>query len=420
VSESPQLREWLEAIEAAHPDEIELGLERVAAVAGRMGLLPAPMPVVLIAGTNGKGSTLAFLEAALAAAGHRVGAYTSPHLFRFNERIRVAGRTAGDDELVAAFEAVEAARRGVSLTYFEFTTLAAMAMFAERAEVALLEVGLGGRLDAVNIWEPAVSVITSVDLDHQAFLGADREAIGGEKAGILRAGVPAVCGDPQPPRSVSGRDDVPLRLWGRDFRAEAGEGGWTWVAADRHLGPLPLPRLAGDYQLRNAATAIAAASLLPGALQPDLPAWRQALAAAAVPGRGQVIEAEVPVWLDVAHNPAAAAQLADLLGQRPVPGRTLAVFGAMRDKAVAEVAGAMAGVIDRWYPCGIAGERGLSGGEVAARLPVALEAVADPAADCARALAAARAEACPGRDRIIAFGSFLVVASALEALDAAD
>ena len=199
MAESARLQDWLSAIEAAHPADIELGLGRVAAVAERMGLLPAPIPVVLVGGTNGKGSTLAFLESALVAGGHAVGGYTSPHLFRFNERISVGGEAVADDALIAAFEAVEGARRDTALTYFEFTTLAAMAVFAERAEVALLEVGLGGRLDAVNIWEPSVSVITSVDLDHQAFLGDDREAIGAEKAGILRPGVPAVCGDARPP-----------------------------------------------------------------------------------------------------------------------------------------------------------------------------------------------------------------------------
>jgi dihydrofolate synthase/folylpolyglutamate synthase len=418
VTESPPLQDWLATIEAAHPAAIELGLERVAAVAGRMGLLPAPVPVVLIGGTNGKGSTLAFLEAALNAAGHRTGAYTSPHLFRFNERVRVAGEAVADEALIAAFEAVEAARGGVALTYFEFTTLAAMAVFAERADLALLEVGLGGRLDAVNIWDPQVSVVTSVDLDHQAFLGDDREAIGREKAGILRPGVPAVCGDPDPPETLLAAGGDSLRRLGPDFRAETDDGHWHWLAGDRRLGPLPRPRLAGAYQLRNAATAIAAGQALPPAWRPAAEAWRRALATARIPGRGQVVDGRVPVWLDVAHNPAAACEFAALLGERPGPGRTLAVFGAMRDKAVAEVAGAMAGVIDRWYPCGMPGERALSGSEVAQHLPPGQAGTAAPAADPQGALAAARADARPGLDRIVAFGSFLVVAGVLEALEA--
>jgi dihydrofolate synthase/folylpolyglutamate synthase len=415
VTESAALQDWLTAIEAGHPAEIQLGLERVTAVAGRMGLLPAPLPVVLIGGTNGKGSTLAFLEAALAAAGHRVGGYTSPHLFRFNERIRLGGQPVDDATLVAAFERVEAVRGGTPLTYFEFTTLAAMAVFADSADLALLEVGLGGRLDAVNIWDPAVSVITSVDLDHQAFLGNDRETIGREKAGILRPGVAAVCGDPDPPRSVIVAAGDDLLAIGRAFRAEAGEEGWYWAGGNDRLGPLPRPLLTGDYQLRNAATAIAAGQQLPPEWRPDPAAWRQALAATLIPGRGQTVPGPVPVWLDVAHNPQAAGEFAALLAQEPVKGRTLAVFGAMRDKAVAELCAAMAGVVDRWYPCGMPGDRALSGTELAAMLPPA--AVAESAADPRRALAAARADARPGYDRIAVFGSFLLVADVLAALE---
>jgi len=417
VPESSQIQDWLAAIEAVHPGDIELGLERVGAVARRMGLLPAPIPVVLVGGTNGKGSVLAFLEEALLTAGHRVGGFTSPHLFRFNERIRVGGRPVGDGALIAAFEAVDAAREGIPLTYFEFTTLAAMAVFADQADLALLEVGLGGRLDAVNIWEPEVSVITSVDLDHQAFLGWDRETIGAEKAGILRPGVPAVCGDPDPPRSLLAERSSGMSVQGRDFRAEVANGQWYWAAGPERLGPLPPPRMAGNYQLRNAATAIAAGRQLPVGFRPGAPVWEQALATASIPGRGQVIEGAVPVWLDVAHNPGASGELATLLRQHPVTGRTLAIFGAMRDKQVSEVAGAMAGAIDRWYPCAIALERGLSGTEVAERLPVDGATVADPAAGPVEALAAARAEAGEG-DRIVAFGSFLVVAGVLERMDA--
>lgn len=420
MSETPQLREWLAAIEAAHPAEIELGLERVAAVAERMGLLPAPLPVVLIGGTNGKGSTLAYLEAALGVAGHRVGGYSSPHLFRFNERVRLAGIPADDATLIAAFEEVEAARQGVALTYFEFTTLAAMAVFAGEAEVALLEVGLGGRLDAVNVWDPAVSVITSVDLDHQAFLGSDREAIGAEKAGILRSGIPAVCGDPDPPQALIQRADPPLIRLGEAFRIESAGDQWQWVGPAGELGPLPRPRLAGAFQMRNAATAIAAGQQLAGGLRPDAAAWRQALANVLVPGRGQLIPGPVPVWLDVAHNPGAAGELAALLAEQPIDGRTLAVYGAMADKAVAEVGRAMAGVVDRWYPCGMLGGRALSGHQVATRLPVDGGLVDGPFEAPEAALAAARAQARRGRDRIVVFGSFLVVAAALDWLGVAN
>jgi dihydrofolate synthase/folylpolyglutamate synthase len=417
VTGSTPLEAWLAHVEGQHSSNIALGLDRVAGVATRLGLLPAPVPVVLVGGTNGKGSTLGFLEGALAAAGHRVGAYTSPHLFRFNERVRLGGTEVGDEPLVEAFERVESAREGVSLTYFEFTTLAAMVVFAEQADLILLEVGLGGRLDAVNIWEPAVSVVTSVALDHQAFLGDDREQIGREKAGIFRPGIPAVCGDPEPPASIRDGGGEDLWILERDFRIAPGEDGeWWWQGPEGELGPLPRPRLAGAYQLRNAATAVAAGNRLPPALRPGTEHWRAALPKVGLPGRAQFLPGPPPVWLDVAHNPAAAAELARMLAEQPVPGRTLAVFGAMGDKAVTEIRDLMAPVIDRWYPCAIPGERGLSGREMATRLADFPVADTGPFPDVATALAEARADARPGLDRIAVFGSFLMVAAALEIL----
>lgn len=408
---------WLAHIEAQHPSNIALGLDRVRGVAGRLGLLPSPVPVVLVGGTNGKGSTLGFLEGALAAAGHHVGAYTSPHLFRFNERVRLGGTEVGDGPLVEAFERVESARQGVPLTYFEFTTLAAMVVFAEQAELILLEVGLGGRLDAVNIWEPVVSVVTSVALDHQAFLGDDREQIGREKAGIFRPGAPAVCGDPEPPATIREGGGEDLWVLGRDFRIAAGEEGeWCWQGPEGPLTALPLPRLAGAYQLRNAATAVAAGNRLPASLRPQPEHWRAALPSVVLPGRAQFLPGPPPVWLDVAHNPAAAAELARMLAEQPVAGHTLAVFGAMGDKAVTEIRDLMAPVVDRWYPCAIPGDRGLSGYEMAARLTGCAVADAGPFPDVATALAEARADARPGPDRIAVFGSFLMVAAALEVL----
>jgi dihydrofolate synthase/folylpolyglutamate synthase len=411
------LADWLAYIERQHPAEVELGLERVARVAGALGLLPAPVPVVLVGGTNGKGSTLGFLEAALAAAGHRVGAYTSPHFFRFNERVRIGGEPVADAPLAEAFAAVEAARGETPLTYFEFSTLAAMVVFAGQAEVILLEVGLGGRLDAVNIWEPAVSVVTSVALDHQAFLGDDREQIGYEKAGILRPGVPAVCGDPDPPASLAGAGGADLWIQNRDFRAEAREPGqWYWQGpGGEGVGPLPRPALVGAYQLRNAATAVAAGRRLPEGLRPTAADWRTALPAVRIPGRAQYLPGPPAVWLDVAHNPAAAAELARMLAEEPVPGRTLAVFGAMRDKAVAGIRDAMAPVVDRWYPCGVLGERGLAAAEMRTQLQ-GLPLANGDFPGVAEALAAARSAADPESDRIVVFGSFLMVAAALEVL----
>ncbi|HKJ87207.1 MAG TPA: folylpolyglutamate synthase/dihydrofolate synthase family protein [Gammaproteobacteria bacterium] len=418
MTESPELKAWLERVEARHSSQIALGLDRVGAVADRMGLRPGPVPVVLVGGTNGKGSVVGLLEAALSAAGHRVGAYTSPHLFRFNERIRKEGAPVPDEALLPAFEAVEAARGDTPLTYFEHTTLVAMSVFRQGMDVAVLEVGLGGRLDAVNIWDPLLSVVTSVDLDHQAFLGDDREAIGAEKAGIFRPHTPAVCGDPRPPESLREAENGGLWVQDREFRAEPREGGWWfWKGGGETLGPLPQPRLAGAYQVRNAATAIAAGRRLPEPFTLREEHWRVALARVALPGRGQFLPGEVPIWLDVAHNPAAAREFAALLTTSPPRGRTLAVYGSMRDKAVAEVVDAMAAVIDRWYPCGMSVDRGLSGAELAGALPVSGTARAGPFTDPAAALEAARAEARPGLDRIVVFGSFLMVAAALECLD---
>ncbi|KPV40440.1 hypothetical protein AN478_06505 [Thiohalorhabdus denitrificans] len=420
MAESPELRAWLERIEAGHPADIALGLDRVGAVAERLGLLPAPVPVVLVGGTNGKGSVVAFLEAALREAGHRVGAYTSPHFFRFNERIRIGGRPAADATLLSAFEAVEAARGNTPLTYFEFTTLVAMSAFREVVDIAVLEVGLGGRLDAVNLWDPLLSVVTSIDLDHQAFLGGDRETIGAEKAGIFRPGVPAVCGDPRPPRSLLEAAGEDLWVQGRDFTATPGEAGeWQWVGSGRTLGPLPGPRLAGAYQLRNAATAVAAGLRLPEPFGLDEVHWRAALPRVALPGRGQQVPGPIPVWLDVAHNPAAARGLADLLQGNPASGRTLAVFGAMQDKDARGVADSMAAVIDRWYPCNMPAERGMAGEELARTPPISTMECRGPFPDPAAALEAARGDARPGRDRIVVFGSFLMVAAALEALEEA-
>ncbi|MFA9460800.1 bifunctional folylpolyglutamate synthase/dihydrofolate synthase [Thiohalorhabdus sp. Cl-TMA] len=418
MTESPELRAWLERVEARHPGDIALGLDRVGTVAARMGLRQAPMPIVLVGGTNGKGSVVSLLESALIASGHRVGAYTSPHLFRFNERIRKNGLPVSDEGLLPGFAEVEEARGDTPLTYFEFTTLVAMATFREEVDIAVLEVGLGGRLDAVNIWDPLLSVVTSVDLDHQAFLGEDREAIGAEKAGIFRPETPALCGDPQPPESLFRAPNGGLWVQDRDFRGTAAEDGWwSWSGCGQTLGPLPQPRLAGDYQIRNAATAIAAGLLLPEPFRLREEHWRVALARVALPGRGQCLPGAVPIWLDVAHNPAAAREFAALLSASPPEGRTLAVYGSMQDKDVGAVAAAMAGVVDRWYPCGVPVPRGMSGAELAETLPVSGPSRQGPFPEPADALDAARQDARPERDRIVIFGSFLMVAAALEALD---
>ncbi|GAB3389310.1 bifunctional folylpolyglutamate synthase/dihydrofolate synthase [Lysobacter fragariae] len=464
------LADWLEYIERQHPKSIELGLDRVREVATRMGLKKPAKNVITVAGTNGKGSTVAFIEAIARSAGWKVGAYTSPHLLAYNERVRVDGDDAGDADLVAAFEAIEAARlqpaamakatgkrvasmrrpqtdagiagpdvalpettkalteaapTEVPLTYFEFGTLAALWLFARSGlDLAILEVGLGGRLDATNIVDPDVAVITTVDLDHQDWLGTDRETIGLEKAGIARAFKPLVLGDDDPPASVLrhayaiGASAVRA---GCDFLIEpehrtlfeAPVEGWRW----REVGfaiDLPMPALAAPVQVRNAATAIAALR----ALGKTLPraAIVQGVSQARVAGRLQRFERDgVDVVVDVGHNPQAARELAAWLAAAPPTGRTHAVFAALGDKDAAGVVDALADRIDTWQLGGLTGSgpRGLDVDAFAARLAGTVAGEGARHADVAGGLAAVLAGARPG-DRVLVFGSFHTAAAALE------
>jgi dihydrofolate synthase / folylpolyglutamate synthase len=419
------LQQWLEYIERQHPVSIDMGLERVRAVAGRLGLQRPARQVVTVAGTNGKGSTVAFIEAIARAVGWRVGAYTSPHLLAYNERVRIDGREAADAELVAAFEAVEVARGDTTLTYFEYGTLAALWLFARaRLDLAVLEVGLGGRLDATNIVDPDVAVITTVDLDHQAFLGDDREAIGREKAGIARAGKPLVLGEDDPPASVLRQAyaiGAPAIRANCDFffeplppgeRSETRD--WRWREPG-YTVELPLPALDAPSQRRNAATAIAALRAL-GRRLPRA-AIAQGVATAHVPGRLQRIERHgVELVLDVGHNPQAARELAQWLTTRPAAGRTCAVYAALGDKDAAAVVSALAGRIDDWHLAGIDPHgRGQDAARLAARLSGTAAQRGRQHPDVATALRAAIAQAQPG-DRILVFGSFRTVAEATAAL----
>jgi dihydrofolate synthase/folylpolyglutamate synthase len=414
------LSDWLEYIERQHPQSIDLGLERVREVAARMGLQrPAPQ-VITVGGTNGKGSTVAFIEAIASAAGRRVGAYTSPHLLAYNERVRIDGADAGDADLVAAFEAVEAARGDTLLTYFEYGTLAALWLF-ERAglDLAILEVGLGGRLDATNLVDPDVAVITTVDLDHQDWLGENRESIGFEKAGIARAWKPLVLGEDDPPASVLRHAYAigasAIRA-GCDFFFEPTDAAhWRWRELNFELA-LPRPSLAAPAQLRNAATAIAALR----ALGPDVPdeAVARGVARARASARLQGFERDgVEIVVDVGHNPQAGRELHGWLQASPVAGRTLAVFAALGDKDVAGVVNALGEGIDAWHLAGLleGGPRGLAVDAFAERLAGTVAAAGARHADVAQALAAARAEARPG-DRILVLGSFHTAAAALRML----
>ena len=340
------LPQWLEYIEQQHPRSVELGLDRMRVVAQRMGLKRPARKVITVGGTNGKGSTVAFIEAIARAAGWRVGAYTSPHLLAYNERVRIDGCDAGDAELVAAFEAVDAVRGDTPLTYFEYGTLAALWLFEREAlDLAVLEVGLGGRLDSVNLVDADVAVITTVDIDHVDYLGPDRDVIGFEKAGIARAWKPLVLGDDDPPASVLrhayaiGASAVRARC---DFFFEPlGGGQWQWREVGKQYR-LPMPGLAAPSQLRNAATAIAALRALGKPLPPQ--AIADGVAAAHAPGRLQRFERDgVAVLVDVGHNPQAARELASWLHASPVAGRTLAVFAALADKDAVGVVAALAG-----------------------------------------------------------------------------
>jgi len=411
------LEAWLARLEQLHPSTIELGLDRVRRVKDTLGLGPA-FPVITVGGTNGKGSTCAFLEAILGAAGYKTGLYTSPHLLRYNERVRIAGRESADAELVRAFEQVDAARGDTSLTYFEFGTLGAMVQFIGAGiDVAILEVGLGGRLDAVNVFESDAAIVTSVDLDHMDYLGDTREKIGFEKAGIYRAGCPAICADPDPPASLlehARHIAADSRCVDRDFSVLRAGIHWTYRGMDTTWPALPMPAMAGACQLRNAAGALAVLEALRARLPVSEAAISRGLAMARVPGRFQRIAHAPEVILDVAHNPEAARALAATLHDQPVPGRTLAVVGMLADKDAANIIAALSGEIDAWWACMPASPRARDAAELAAILrshtggaPVRVRP------DVNMALAEARSTAHEG-DRILVFGSFYTVAAVLD------
>lgn len=405
------LADWLAWQETLHPKAIDLGLERVSAVAERLGLLAPSHTVITVAGTNGKGSSVAMLESILAYAGLRVGAYTSPHLWRYNERIRVDRQPVTDADIMAAFERIDTARGDISLSYFEFGTLAALDLL-QRAEldVAVLEVGLGGRLDAVNILDADCALVTGIGIDHVEWLGSDRESIGREKAGIFRAGRPAICSDPQPPATLRDTARAIGAVWyglGEQFSYERNTDTWTWWGGGVRLESLPLPALPGPFQLQNAAGVLMALQTMGGCLPLTVQALRDGLRQARVAGRFTVVPGVIEEIFDVAHNPHAAMALAGALAARLCTGRTLAVCAMLADKDAAGVAAVLAGQVQDWYLAGLDGVRGQTAEVLAARmqLPVPPQLYPDPTA----ALQAARAAARPG-DRIVVFGSFHTIA----------
>ncbi len=412
------LAAWLQTLEAMQPDRIELGLDRVGAVAERVGLLRPAFRIVTVAGTNGKGSTAGYVSAMLRAAGYRVGSYTSPHFLEFNERIAVDDKWVADAPLVAAFEAIERARGDTALTYFEFTTLAAVEHFRSRQiDIAVLEVGLGGRLDAVNLWDSDVACVTSIGIDHVDWLGDNREVIGREKAAIARVGCALVCGDPEPPDSIaSTAQAIGATLWqlGRDFEFERRSAGWRYRSAMGDL-ELPSPAIPAEWAVNNAATAITVCSQLIGSC-PERAWIIDALASVMPAGRAQQASYRgVDLLLDVAHNPAAASQLAHYLGQHPATGATRAVFGCMMDKDAESIISMLSPYIDGWYIGEIDYDRAMSGAHLQAMLSQQrAETAVYPSVTTALEQAVAQSSL---SDRVVVFGSFLTVSEVMLAMD---
>jgi len=418
------LDQWLGHLESLHPRTIELGLDRIRQVARQLEL-ELPFVKITVGGTNGKGSTCAMLEAILLAAGYRVGLYTSPHLIDFNERIRVNGEIASDEQIIAQFRRIEAGRGDISLSYFEFATLAALMCFAQAGvDVAVLEVGLGGRLDAVNLVDADCAIVTSIDIDHTEWLGDSREKIGWEKAHIFRLGRPAICADPVPPETlVRHAADIGADLWlfGRDFNYSGDRQQWSYGGRDQRRSGLAYPALRGANQLLNASAALAALEALRDTLVVPQQAVRVGLAQVALPGRLQILPGKPAIVLDVAHNPHAAAALAQNLDSMAFYPYTHAVVGMYKDKDIVQVVGKLASRVDHWYCASLEGPRGASGEELAAAVRQALpsgqaeETTVSSFDNPVQAFAQARKQA-DENDRILVFGSFSTVGPVLAEL----
>jgi dihydrofolate synthase/folylpolyglutamate synthase len=419
------LPDWLAMLETRHSEtQINMGLDRVQAVKARMQLA-FTCPVIMVAGTNGKGSTCAMLESVLLRAGYKVGLYIKPHFLDFNERARVLGEMASDAQLVASFNAVEAVRGDTPLTYFEFTTLAILHLLSQaKLDVAILEVGLGGRLDAVNVIDADVAIVTSVDIDHTDYLGDTREAIGFEKAGIFRPGKAAICSDPVPPQSlIDHATAIGADLWlmGRDFNYSGDKQQWNYGGREQRRNSLAYPSLRGANQILNATAVLAALEVLRLKLPVGAQEVRTGLVTVELPGRFQVLPGRPSVILDVAHNPHAAAALNQNLGNMGFHPYTYAVFGSMHDKDIDGVLAAMSEHVDHWCLAGLPSPRAATASELAAKVQIMLEDKPDSSEhtvsifdDPAQAFANAMSRA-GENDRIVVFGSFLTVAGVMKA-----
>lgn len=412
------LDEWLAWQEALHPKEIDLGLARVKKVFAALALREKPPFTITVGGTNGKGSCIALLDAILRAQGYRVGAYTSPHLLRYNERICIDGVPVEDRFICEAFERVEQARGETSLTYFEFGTLAALDIFARaQLDVQLLEVGLGGRLDAVNILDPKVALIVSIDIDHKGWLGETREAIGLEKAGIFRPDVPAVVADPNPPESLlryAKENEVPLARLGKDFHYRRDQAGWQWSCADSTLYDLPPPALPGDQQFLNASAALQALHLVAQERPVSQEAIREGLSSVRLAARYQRILGEISVLLDVAHNPQAAGLLANHLHQHYADRCIHAVFAIMKDKDILGVVMNLKHTVDHWYLAPLDNPRAASEPQLLEAFKAcSIDSVAHGFKDFSAAFTSAKQNA-DENALILVFGSFYLVSEYLK------
>ena len=416
------LAEWLSWQETLHLSEIDLGLDRIRVVAEALDLLSPTFPIITVAGTNGKGSSVAMLDAILHAQGYKTGNYTSPHLVHYNERIKLGGLNVSDQKIVSAFEKIDKARGKTSLTYFEFSTLAAMLIFNdEKVDVAILEVGLGGRLDAANLWDAGLAIISSIDVDHVAWLGDDREKIAVEKAGIMRKNTPVISGEPNPPSTIASeaqRIGAQLSQINSDFFYESSDqNSWLWKSKDKQL-ELPFPALKGEFQLSNASTVIAGLLAIESRLPVSDNAIKSGLENASAEGRLQLISKE-PEWLiDVAHNPHAAKELAKYLHENPVTGKTYALFSMLRDKDIKAVVSIMQDAIDEWHIVGLGGSRGINLNELKQEITQQssvtnnhTKIIEHQSIDDA---CVSLKNISKSKDRVVAFGSFLVVSDVIE------
>lgn len=418
------LDDWLGWQETLHPTEIELGLERVSQVLERLELNQPNFTLITVAGTNGKGSSVAMLEAILLAAGYRVGSYTSPHLLRYNERIKLDGQPVSDAALCESFQRIDDARLAmsgadISLSYFEFGTLAAIdILHRSGVDIAILEVGLGGRLDAVNVLDADVALITAIDVDHADWLGDDRETIAVEKAGIMRAGRSAVCSDPYPPASLSAVAEalkVPLAQLGTDFFVEQKGDTCRWWNQQHRFDDLPLPALPGDFQLHNAAGVLAVLAALAAEFPVGAEAIAQGLQSVTLPGRFQLVSGAPLRIFDVAHNAQSAQALANNLLQRNVQGQTHVILSMLTDKDIPAVVAQLGPLVDHWYLAPLAVPRAatiaqLQSALAAASIPVSsIKTFDDVAAAYQAALATSTV-----KDRIVVTGSFYTVAAVLD------